>query len=70
MMVLEATEHASPAEALQHLDAAGHDHAISIGGRCFTCSTREFQRLEEAGFQPTTWHNHDGQIVSVPGRDC
>jgi hypothetical protein len=68
-MTVTATEHTTPSEALQYLDAAGHDVAFSVGGRVFSARQGEYDRLEAAGVQPTTWHDYHGRIVSVPGRN-
>jgi len=68
-LTIKATEHDTPHEAIQNLDAAGHDRAFSIGGRIFSARNAEFARIEAAGVQPTTWHDRDGQIISVPGRN-
>lgn len=67
---LNATEHATASEAIQHLGASGDDHAISIGPRFFTVTAAELERIQLAGVQPTTWHHHrpTGRIMSVPGR--
>ena len=66
---IQATEHATPHDALVELNFSG-DRAISIGGRHFTVDEAEFCRIENSGVQPTTWHHLEstGRIVSVPGR--
>lgn len=69
MVTFTATEHDTVQEALQHLDAAGHDRVFTVGGQTFSCRLAEFERLQAAGIQPTRWHDRDGQIISVPGRD-
>lgn len=65
---INATEHATAGEAVQFLDAAGHDRAIVLGGRYFTTTAAEFDRIEAAGFQPSTIHHHRDRLVTVPGR--
>jgi hypothetical protein len=67
-MQIEGTEHDSASDAVQWLSCSGDDHAISIGGRCFTVTSAELDRLERLGVVPTTWHDLRGQLVSVPGR--
>jgi hypothetical protein len=64
-----ATEHASPGEAVQHLAVSGDSHAISLGGRHFTCRGAELGRLYAAGISPTHWFDRGGRLISVPGRD-
>jgi hypothetical protein len=64
-----ATEHPTASEAVQDLDASGVDRAFSVGGRFFSGTSAEFERIERAGVQPTTWHDRDGRLVSVPGRN-
>ena len=68
MTVFTATEHPCPSAALQWLDAAGDDVAFTLGGRHFSARRTEYDRLA-AMCQPTTWHDRDGLLVSVPGRD-
>ena len=62
-------EHASAHDALVELNFSG-DRAISIAGRFFTVAETEYNRLQNAGIQPTTWHHHEatGRIISVPGK--
>ena len=66
---IRAAEHPNAHEAIQHLCVSGDDHAISIGGRFFTVTDEEYRRIQtEFGIQPTTWRDHHGKIMSVPGR--
>ena len=62
-------EHVSAHDALVELNFSG-DRAISISGRYFTVDEAEYNRLHDAGIQPTTWHHHEatGRIMSVPGK--
>lgn len=62
-------EHASAHDALVELNFSG-DRAISIAGRFFTVVEVEYNRLQDAGIQPTTWYHHHptGRIMSVPGK--
>ena len=64
---IRGMEHPSAHDALVELNFTG-DRAISIAGRYFTVSEDEYCRLENAGIQPTTWHDLGGRIVSVPGK--
>jgi hypothetical protein len=66
---IQGLEHPNAHEALVELNFSG-DHAISIGGRYFTVSHAELDRIERAGVQPTMWHHHEptARLVSVPGR--
>jgi len=69
-ITFRGTRHANAHEAIQHLSVSADDRAISIGGRFFTVTRDEYDRIQcEYGIQPTTWHDHHGQIISVPGRD-
>lgn len=67
---LNATEHATAHEAVQHLSTSGDDHAISIGARFFTVTAAELDRIYGLGVSPTAWFHHrpTGRIMSVPGR--
>jgi len=66
---IQATEHPNVHEAIQHLCVSADDRAISIGGRFFTVTEDEYQRIQlELSIQPTTWHDYQGKIMSVPGR--
>ena len=67
-MEIIATEHGNADETVQHLSVSKHDVAFSIGGRFFTATAQEFERIGRAGVQPTTWHDLRGRLVSVPGR--
>ena len=64
------TEHATAHDALVELNFSG-DHAISFAGRYFTIDEAEYQRLQDEGIQPTTWHHHEAteRTISVPGKD-
>jgi hypothetical protein len=69
-IAIHGHEHSSAHDALVELNFSG-DRAISIASRYFTVSEAEFDRLEAAGIQPTTWHHDEatGRILCVPGRD-
>jgi len=68
-ITIHGQEHATAHDALVELNFSG-DHAISLGGRYFTISHAEMERLQAMGLQPTTFHHHaaSGRILSVPGR--
>ena len=68
-MTFTGIEYDTAGEAVQGLDASGEDVAFSIGGRYFSTRRGEFDRIELAGCQPTTWHDFHGRLMSVPGRD-
>ena len=65
---IRGQEHESAHDALVELNFSG-DHAISIAGRYFTLDDAEYQRLQEMGIQPATWHHHEPtcRIMCVPG---
>jgi hypothetical protein len=67
-VTIQGKEHATANDALVELNFSG-DHAIALGGRYFTISHSELERLQAMGIQPTTFHHHapTGRILSVPG---
>jgi hypothetical protein len=67
-ITFQGKEHLSAHDAVVELNFSG-DHAISIGGRFFTITDAEYQRLIEAGTKLTTWHHHERTqlLISVPG---
>lgn len=66
---IHGQEHASAHDAITELNFSG-DLAISVGGRFFSVERDEHERLQAAGIEPTTWHDHaaSGRIISVPGK--
>ena len=68
-ITMQATEHTTPHEAIQHCDVSRDDVAFSVGGRVFSATRQEFERVQHQGVQPTTWHDRDGRLFSVPGRN-
>jgi hypothetical protein len=70
-ILVHGIEHPTASEAIQHVDCGpeGHDVAVSIGGRYFSMTKCEFERLQVEGVTMTTWHDVHGTLVSVPGRD-
>ncbi|MCS6954613.1 MAG: hypothetical protein NZM33_17380 [Bryobacteraceae bacterium] len=68
-ITIHGQEHASAHDALVELNFSG-DFAICLGGRYFTISRAEMERLQALGIQPTTLHHNmaTGRIMTVPGR--
>jgi hypothetical protein len=68
-LTIHGQEHATAHDALVELNFSG-DYAISLGGRYFTITRAEWERLQLLGIQPTTFHHHEatGRMISVPGR--
>lgn len=68
-ITVHGQEHATAHDALVELNFSG-DHAVALGGRYFTISRAEMERLQAMGLQPTTFHHHaaSGRILSVPGK--
>ena len=67
-IVIEFVEHASAAEALQHLDVSKHDRAILMGGKYLTVTAADAEKLEFIGasFAYLSYHEASGQIMTVP----
>ena len=67
-IVITAVEHASAAEALQHLEVSGHDKAILVGGKYLTMTTAVAEQLEAFGaaFAYLAYREPTGQIVTIP----
>ena len=63
---IQATEHASAAEAVQHLDAAGEDCAIRVGGKYLTTSVAEVNRITAVGVEFAFLAYSDDRLVTVP----
>ena len=68
-ITIQATEHASAHEALQHLDASGDDRAITVGGKYLTLKQDEADRIEMAGVEFAYLVDHHGQIMTIPVND-
>jgi hypothetical protein len=68
-ITIHGQEHATAHDALVELNFSG-DHAVALGGRYFTISRAEMERLQALGLLPTTFHHHapSGRILSVPGK--
>jgi hypothetical protein len=66
---VDGTEHKTHHQALVELNFSG-DVAISIGGRIFTVTRNELNRIEGLGVQPTSYYTHKktGKIISIPGK--
>ncbi len=65
---LQATEHRSAPEALQHLEVSGDDRAISVGNKYLTLSQAEADRLAAMGveFAYLVHHRPTGRIRTSP----
>ncbi len=65
---LQATEHRSAHEALQHLEVSGDDRAISVGDKYLTLSQAEADRLAAMGveFAYLIHHRPTGRIMTIP----
>ena len=50
-VTVEATEHASAQEALQHLEVSGGDFGIVVGGRYLTAKKAEVEKIAAAGIE-------------------
>ena len=68
-ITIQATEHPTAHEAIQHLSVSGDDYAILIGGKHLTVSKAEAERIQAAGFDFAYLFDRDGQIFSVPVHD-
>jgi hypothetical protein len=67
-ITVKGEEHRTPSEAVQHLSVSRHDVALSLGGRYFSVTRAEYERIEALGVQPTTWFDYHGRLTSVPGK--
>ena len=68
-LTIKAEQHATVSEALQYLDAAGHDCVVSLNGNrgYFSMRQAEFNRLDSMrGVISAQWFDHHGKLVSVP----
>ena len=66
---LQATEHCSAHEALQHLEVSGDDYAILLGGKCLTVTKAEAERIAAAGIEFAYLVDHHGKILTIPVND-
>jgi hypothetical protein len=48
-ITIQATEHDSAHEAIQHLDVSGDDRAVLLGGKYLTMPQTEAEKLGEFG---------------------
>jgi hypothetical protein len=66
---IHATEHPSASDALTELNFSG-EVAFTLGGRHFTATSAELDRIERLGIQPTirTWNHACRRCMSVPGK--
>ncbi len=65
---LQAAEHRSAHEALQHLEVSGDERAISVGDKYLTLSQAEADRLAAMGveFAYPVHHRPTGRIMTIP----
>ncbi len=68
-ITIEATEHPSAHEAIQHLDVSGDDHAILVGDKYLTLKQAEVGRIARAGIEFAYIVDHHGQIMTIPVND-
>ncbi len=65
-ITIQATEHPSAHEAVQHLDVSGDDHAILVGNKYLTVKTAEAERIAAAGVEFAYLVDHHGKIMTIP----
>jgi hypothetical protein len=65
-ITVQATEHPSAHEAVQHLEASGDDHAIMVGDKYLTLKRAEVDRIAAAGIEFAYLFDYHGQIMAVP----
>jgi hypothetical protein len=68
---IKAIEYDNADEAIQHMDAAGWGHAISVGGKYLVVEQAEADRIAAMGIEFAYLHDHempDGEhrIITVP----
>jgi hypothetical protein len=65
---LQATEHPSAHEALQHLAVSDDDRAVLVGDKYLTLRQAEADRLEAMGveFAYLIHHRPTGRIMTIP----
>jgi hypothetical protein len=73
-ITIKAIEYDNADEAIQHMDAAGWGHAISIGNKYLVVEREEADRIEAMGIEFAYLHDRempDGthRIVTVPVND-
>lgn len=62
------TEHPTAHEAIQHLSCSGDDRAITMGGRFYSLTQADAEKLEWLGAAFAYLFDRDGQIVTVPAK--
>jgi hypothetical protein len=67
-IVIEFMEHPSATEAIQYLEASGHDRAILMGGKHLTLTKADADKLEFVGasFAYLFYDEKTGRIMTVP----
>jgi hypothetical protein len=68
-ITVEATEHPSAHEAIQHMDVSGDDRAILVGGKCLTATQGEIDKIAEAEIEFSYLVDHHGKIMTIPVND-
>jgi hypothetical protein len=65
---IRGTEHRNPSEAIQHLSVSAHDCVVTVGGRLFTVTRKERDRLDGIGrgVIQAEWFDYQGMVLSVP----
>jgi len=68
-ITIQATEHQSAHEAIQHLDVSGDDQAVLVGDKYLTTKQAEVDRLAAAGIEFAHLVDHHGKIMTIPVND-
>ena len=68
-ITIQATEHPSLHQAIQHLDVSGDDHAILVDNKYLTVKTPEAERIAAAGIEFAYLVYHHGKIMTIPVND-
>ena len=68
-ITIQATEHASTHDAIQHLSVSGDDHAILVGRKYLTAKRAEVEKIAAAGIEFAYLVDHHGKIMTIPVND-
>lgn len=68
-ITIQATEHPSAHEALQHLSVSGDDHAIAVDDKYLTLKQAEVDKIAAAGVEFAYLIDHHGKIMTIPVND-
>ena len=64
---MKATQYPTAREAIDEMDAQGHDEAITTGHGYYTCTAAECRKLAEAGVEyACIAMDHQGRIMTIP----